>query len=160
MNEKILFIALISCNSFAQNKELNKLFFNIPLYSSRDSIYNFFDNVSFITKEENKYRVTKNGSEIKTFNGFHNKIETIDRMLSSIHFQLSTGTIYKEGASSNRNVVVVSVRYKMNDKKHSEYSYEKIREQIIDVLKLNLTGSGNDIDEKKKKKWEKLLLGS
>lgn len=149
MKKILLFIVLISCNSFAQNKELNKLFFNIPLYSSRDSIYNFFDDASFITKEINKYRVTKNGIEIKTFNGFHNKIETVDRKLDSIRYKLSIGSKSKEGES--KNLIVVSVNYKMNDKKYSEYNYEKIREQIIEVLKLNPTGSAKVVDEKKKK---------
>jgi hypothetical protein len=151
MKKLLLFIVLVSCNSFSQNNELNKLFFNIPLYSSRDSIYNFFDNATFITKEKNKYRVTKNGIEIKTFNGYHNKIETVDKKIDSIHFKLSTGSKSKKGESNNKNLIVVSLNYKINDKRISEDSYEKIKEQIIDVLKLNPTGSNKDVDNKKKK---------
>ena len=161
MKKIVILFLLTSLTSLAQSKELNKIFFNIPLNSSRDSIFSFCENSGFITKVKNKSKVTKQGVEIKIFNGFHNRVETVDTRLDSIQFQLSTGSQSTQGEKGYKNLLVFFLDYVIVDKKDSELKYEELKKQINDILKLKSYG-GITRNEKRKKigKYDDWFLGN
>lgn len=145
----ILFL-ILSYNCFAQKKELNQLFFDIPLHSNRDSIYDFCEKAEFITKNKKKYTLTRHGIPVKLFSGFHNKVETVDTKLDSIHFQLSTGTIIGEEGQPNKDILVFFLDYILTDKKKSELKYEELKTRIDAIVKIE-SYSGISRNEKRKK---------
>ncbi len=140
MKKILILFLLTSLTSLAQSKELNKIFFNIPLNRSRDSIFSFCENSDFITKVKNKHKVTKNGIEVKIFNGFHNKVETVDKRLDSIQFQLSTGSQTTEEEKGYKKLLVFFLDYIIVNKKNSELKYEELKKQINDILNLKSYG--------------------
>lgn len=135
MKKIIVLYLLISYNCLAQNNELNKIFFDIPLHSSRDSIYNFCTNSSFITKVKNRGLLTKKGVEIKTFNGYHNKLESVDSKLDSIQFQLSSGSKTTEGEEGHKELLVFFIDYIISDKKYSKVKYEELKTKLNEFAK-------------------------
>lgn len=76
-----LFLSLL--DSYAQN-DLNQLFFNLPLESSRDSIYSAIKKYGFIEKKSNG-TVSQNDTIIKTFGGYL-KIEPSRNILIAYKF--------------------------------------------------------------------------
>ena len=91
LQNKILLIILLQflslLNSHAQN-DINKLFFNLPLESSRDTIYSSIKKFGFIEKISNR-TISQNDKVIKTFYGY---LDIKNNTADSIKIQLSTGS--------------------------------------------------------------------
>lgn len=88
----ILFLNL--SHSYSQN-DISKLFFSLPLESSRDSIYSSIKKYGFIEKKSHG-TVLRDDNVVKTFSGYLDKNAFRDVLADSIKIQLSLGSITSE----------------------------------------------------------------
>ncbi|MEN2399284.1 hypothetical protein GKZ90_0005820 [Flavobacterium sp. MC2016-06] len=135
-NKKIVIIIihfLSLSNSYAQN-EINQLFFNLPLQSSRDTIYSSIKKYGFIEKHSNR-NVSQNDQIIKTFYGSLDRKSSEKAILAvdSIKIQLSIGSTSSEIDKYYQNLLVVWSYYHFSDPRAAKLFY---RDKKIEIDKI------------------------
>ncbi|KUJ62475.1 hypothetical protein AR687_08465 [Flavobacteriaceae bacterium CRH] len=132
-NKKIVIIIIhFFCllNSYAQN-DINQFFFNLPLQSSRDTIYSSIKKYGFIEKHSNRI-VSQNDQIIKTFYGYlalkwsEKALEAVD----SIKIQLSIGSTSSEIDKYYQNLLIVTSYYNFSDPRAAKLFY---RDKKIEI---------------------------
>lgn len=164
-NKKILIIIIYFLNllsSYAQN-DFNKLFFNLPLEASRDTIYSSIKKYGFIEKHSN-ITVSQNDIIIKTFSGYLDTKASGNIIADSIKIQLSSGSTSVVGDKYYQNLLIVSGYYHFSDGisarkfyKEKRTELEKIKsKKFNDTVKTGLSDKFNDVkDDKKVSIWYK-----
>ena len=128
----ILLFFLSLLNSYAQ-KDINKLFFNLPLESSRDSIYCSIKKYGFIEKSSNR-TVSQNNKIIKTFSGYLD-VKTVGNTLAdSIKIQLSTGSSFIENEKQYQNLLIVWTYHHFSNVKTAKEFYQVKKNEIIKIV--------------------------
>lgn len=126
----IYFLSLL--NSYAQ-KDINKLFFNLPLESSRDSIYSSIQKYGFIEKRSNR-TISQNDKIIKTFYGYLD-VKTLGNTLAdSIKIQLSTGSSYIENDKYYQNLLIVWTYHHFSNVKKAKEFYQVKKKEIKKII--------------------------
>jgi hypothetical protein len=120
------FLSLL--NSFAQN-DINKLFFNLPLDSSRDTIYSSIKKYGFIEKKSNGV-ISQNGEVIKTFSGYLDLKTSRNILTDSIKIQLSTGSSSVENEEYYQNLLIVWSYHHFSNIKIAKKFYRDKKNQI------------------------------
>lgn len=119
-------------NSYAQ-KDINKLFFNLPLESSRDSIYCSIKKYGFIEESTNR-TVSQNNKIIKTFSGYLD-VKTVGNTLAdSIKIQLSTGSSFIENDNYYQNLLIVWTYHHFSNVKTAKEFYRVKKNEIIKIV--------------------------
>lgn len=118
-------------NSYAQN-DINKLFFNLPLESSRDSIYSSIKKYGFIQKHSNR-TVSQDDNIIKTFYGYLDIKRSENVLTDSITIQLSTGGTILEDEKYYQNLLIVWSYYHFSNAKIAKIFY---RDKKIEIEKI------------------------
>lgn len=126
----MLFLSLL--NSYAQN-DINKLFFNLPLESSRDTIYSSIKKYGFIQKKSNK-TVSQNDKIIKTFYGYLDIKEIGKTSADSIKIQLSTGSSSIENEKYYQNLLIVWSYYHFSNIKKAKKLYQSKKNEIEKII--------------------------
>ena len=133
---KILLIILIQflslLNSYAQN-DVNKLFFNLPLESSRDTIYSSIKKYGFIEKHSNR-TISQNGTVIKTFYGYLDIKTSRNILADSIKIQLSTGSTSIENEKYYQNLLIVWTYHHFSNVKAAKEFYQVKKNEIKKIL--------------------------
>ncbi|PIF34742.1 hypothetical protein CLU81_5404 [Flavobacterium sp. 9] len=133
-NKKILIILihfLSLLNSYAQN-DVNKLFFNLPLESNRDTIYSSIKKYGFIEKHSNRI-VSQDDNIIKTFNGYLDTKTSGNVLADSIEIQLSTGGTILENEKYYQNLLIIWSYYHFSNAKTAKIFY---RDKKIEIEKI------------------------
>jgi hypothetical protein len=126
----IYFLSLL--NSYAQ-KDINKLFFNLPLESGRDSIYCSIKKYGFIEESTNR-TVSQNNKIIKTFSGYLD-VKTLGNTLAdSIKIQLSTGSSFIENDNYYQNLLIVWTYHHFSNVKTAKEFYQVKKNEIIKIV--------------------------
>ncbi len=126
----IYFLSLL--NSYAQ-KDINKLFFNLPLESSRDSIYSSIQKYGFIEKRSNR-TISQNDKIIKTFYGYLD-VKTLGNTLAdSIRIQLSTGSSSIENDKYYQNLLIVWIYHHFSNVKKAKEFYQVKKNEIKKII--------------------------
>lgn len=126
----IYFLSLL--NSYAQ-KDINQLFFNLPLESSRDSIYSSIKKYGFIEKSSNR-TVSQNKKIIKTFSGYLD-VKTVGSTLAdSIKIQLSTGSTSIENDNYYQNLLILWTYHHFSNVKTAKEFYQVKKNEIIKIV--------------------------
>lgn len=132
-NLLIILIYLLSLlNSYAQ-KDINKLFFNLPLESSRDSIYLSIQKYGFIEERSNR-TIYQNDKIIKTFYGYLD-VKTLGNTLAdSVKIQLSTGSTFKENDKFYQNLLIVWTYHHFSNVKKAKEFYQAKKNEIKKII--------------------------
>jgi hypothetical protein len=126
----IYFLSLL--NSYAQ-KDINKLFFNLPLESGRDSIYCSIKKYGFIEESTNR-TVSQNNKIIKTFSGYLD-VKTLGNTLAdSIKIQLSTASSFIENDNYYQNLLIVWTYHHFSNVKTAKEFYQVKKNEIIKIV--------------------------
>jgi hypothetical protein len=119
-------------NSYAQ-KDINKLFFNLPLESGRDSIYCSVKKYGFIEESTNR-TVSQNNKIIKTFSGYLD-VKTVGNTLAdSIKIQLSTGSSFIENDNYYQNLLIVWTYHHFSNVKTAKEFYQVKKNEIKKIV--------------------------
>ena len=133
LQNKILLIILLQflslLNSHAQN-DINKLFFNLPLESSRDTIYSSIKKFGFIEKISNR-TISQNDKVIKTFYGY---LDIKNNTADSIKIQLSTGSSSIENEKYYQNLLIVWTYHHFSNVKTAKEFYHVKKNEIKKIL--------------------------
>lgn len=126
----IYFLSLLS--SYAQN-DIRKLFFNLPLESSRDTIYSAIKKYGFIEKKSNRV-VTQDDEIIKIFSGYLDLKTPEKTAADSISIDLSTGSVFRENEKYYHDLLTVKGHYHFFNPRAAKIFY---RDQNIEIEKIN-----------------------
>ncbi|MDR6761933.1 hypothetical protein J2Y38_002144 [Flavobacterium sp. 2755] len=135
-NKKIVIIIihfLCLLNSYAQN-DINQLFFNLPLQSSRDTIYSSIKKYGFIENHRNR-NVFQNDQIIKTFYGYLD-LKSSEKALvavDTIKIQLTIASTSSEIDKYYQNLLIVSSYYHFLDPRAAKLFY---RDKKIEIDKI------------------------
>jgi hypothetical protein len=128
----ILLFFLSLLNSYAQ-KDISKLFFNLPLESSRDSIYCSIEKYGFIEESTNR-TVWQNKKIIKTFSGYLD-VKTLGNTLAdSIKIQLSTASSFIENDNYFQNLLIVWTYHHFSNVKTAKEFYQVKKNEIKKIV--------------------------
>lgn len=134
-------------NSYAQN-DVNKLFFNLPLESSRDSIYSSIKKYGFIQKHSNR-TVSQDDNIIKTFYGYLDIKRSENVLTDSITIQLSTGGTILQDEKYYQNLLIVWSYYHFSNAKTAKIFYRDKKIEIEKITAINPLHYKNFEDNKK-----------
>lgn len=126
----IQFLSLL--NSYAQN-DVNKLFFNLPLESSRDTIYSSIKKYGFIEKHSNR-TISQNDTVIKTFYGYLDIKTSRNILADSIKIQLSTGSTSIENEKYYQNFLIVWSYHHFSNSKTAKNFYKTKKIEIEKII--------------------------
>lgn len=127
-----IFLSSFSLFGHSQKIDLSNLFFNIPIYESRDSIYRFCTQNSIFTEKTKMGKTTRNGIEINTYFGTV-KIDfdsANGQNIDSAQIQLSTGAQRVDGDSIIKYVIPISSSFFFSKKKSAKKYYSKVADQL------------------------------
>ncbi|MFB9077502.1 hypothetical protein ACFFLS_18560 [Flavobacterium procerum] len=147
-NKKIAILIICILNvlsSYAQN-DINRLFFNLPLEASRDTIYSAIKKYGFI-ESGRKGTVSQDDTIIKTFHGYLDTKEPATVLADSIKILLSTGGIVSSEIDKYyQNLLIVWSYYHFSNPKAAKIFYrdKKIEIEKIRSEKLALYSNSND----------------
>ncbi|OIV40617.1 hypothetical protein [Flavobacterium johnsoniae] len=128
----ILLFFLSLLNSYAQ-KDISKLFFNLPLESSRDSIYCSIKKYGFIEESTNR-TVWQNKKIIKTFSGYLD-VKTLGNTLAdSVKIQLSTASSFIENDNYYQNLLIVWNYHHFSNVKTAKEFYQVKKNEIKKIV--------------------------
>ena len=125
----ILFLNL--SHSYSQN-DISRLFFSLPLESSRDSIYSSIKKYGFIEKKSHG-TVLRDDNVVKTFSGYLDKNAFRDVLADSIKIQLSLGSITSEVDKYYHNLLIIWSYYHFSNARAAKIFY---RDKKIEVDKI------------------------
>jgi hypothetical protein len=128
----ILLQFLIVLNLNAQNG-INKIFFNLPLESSRDSIYSAIKTYGFKGIHSNR-TITQNDRLIKTFYGYLDIKSLKETSIDSIKVQLSTGSTSVENEKYYQNLLIVWSYYHFSNVKTAKEFYQVKKNEIKKMI--------------------------
>ena len=126
----IQFLSLF--NSNAQN-DINKLFFDLPLDSSRDSIYSSIKKYGFKEKKSNR-TISQNGRNIKTFYGYLDINTAKNSSVDSIKIQLSTGSSSLENEEYYQNLLIVWNYHHFSNSRTAKKFYQTKKNEIEKII--------------------------
>lgn len=126
----IYFLSLL--NSYAQ-KDINKLFFNLPLESSRDSIYSSIQKYGFIEKRSNR-TMSQNDKIIKTFYGYLDLKTLGNTLADSIKIQLSAGSSSIVNDKYYQNSLIVLTYHHFSNAKNAKEFYQVKKNEIKKII--------------------------
>lgn len=133
---KILLIILIQflslLNSYAQN-DINKLFFNLPLESNRNTIYSSIKKYGFIEKLS-KRTVSQDDKIIKTFYGYLDIQTSRNILADSVKIQLSTGSSSIENEKYYQNLLIVWSYHHFSNIKIAKKFYQAKKIEIEKII--------------------------
>lgn len=127
----ILFIHLTFVG-FSQKEDLANLFFNIPMYESRDSIYAFCIRNQQFKEKSNGYITTRNRDTINTYFGTVQNVNAYfkDYNIDSAKLQVSTGGQKSEGDSAVIFIIPITSYYHFNKKYSAKKFYSQVAKQL------------------------------
>ena len=114
-------------NLYAQN-DINKLFFNLPLESNRDSIYSAIEKFGFI-KEKPNHIVSQNDKIVKTFYGYLD-----NKSSDSTKIQLATRSSFIENEKYYQNLLIVLTYHHFSNIKIAKKTYQKRKREIEKII--------------------------
>ncbi|RKR05339.1 hypothetical protein C8C83_4683 [Flavobacterium sp. 90] len=126
----IYFLSLL--NSYAQN-DVNKLFFNLPLESNRDTIYSSIKKYGFIEKHSNR-TVSQDDNIIKTFDGYLDTKTSGNVLADSIQIQLSTGGTILDDEKYYQNLLIIWSYYHFSNAKTAKIFYRDKKLEIEKII--------------------------
>ena len=126
----IYFFSLL--NSFAQN-DINKLFFNLPLESSRDTIYSSIKKYGFIEKLSNR-TAYQNDKIVNKFYGYLDIKASENNLADSIKIQLSFGSSFIENEKYYQNLLIVWTYHHFSNVKTAKEFYQVKKNEIKKIL--------------------------
>lgn len=119
-------------NSYSQN-DINKLFFNLPLESNRDSIYSSIKKYGFI-EEKSNHTVSQNDKIIKTFYGYLDTKSSTNKLSDSTKIQLSTGSSSIENGKYYQNLLIVWTYHHFSNIKIAKRFYRKRKKELEKII--------------------------
>lgn len=131
---KFLFSALfiiISTTGHSQNNDLSNLFFKVPIYESRDSIYHFCTQ-NYLFKQKKGGKTTRNGNIINTYYGEIQIADTSlrDKNIDSALLQVSTGGQRMAGDTTFIYIIPITSYYYFAKKKSAKIFYSQVADQL------------------------------
>ncbi|MBE8727639.1 hypothetical protein [Flavobacterium hungaricum] len=126
----IYFLSLLS--SYAQN-DINKLFLNLPLEASRDTIYSAIKKYGFIEKKSNGI-VTRDDEIVKTFFGYLDPKTSKNTVADSIYVELTTGSVSTLNEKHYHDLLTLRCHYHFSNPRAAKIFY---RDQNIEIEKIN-----------------------
>ena len=131
--KEIIYLVLLCLSSLvnAQN-EIETLFLDLPINSSRDVIYNRIEKVAVTSQTKNT--IIGRGEKIKTYNGFlnENKKNQINKVSDTISIDLSTGR-RNLGKNTYQDLLIISINYHFSNKQDA-YKFFLKKKKEIDVI--------------------------
>lgn len=107
------------------------LFFDLPIFETRDSIYNFCLQHKQFRERKSEHRTFQQGKEIKTFNGDVLLNSELKRQgIDSIRIQVSTGSLRIDGDTTYRDLLPVKSDYFFSKERTAKRFYKRIISQF------------------------------
>lgn len=131
----VVLILYLSISKVYSQNDINKLFFNLPLESNRNTIYSSIKNYGFI-EEKVSETISQNDSIIKTFYGHLDKEKYIDTLADSIKIQLSTGSSFIENEKYYNNLLIIWTYYHFSNIKTAKKFYKTQKNKISKITSL------------------------
>lgn len=132
-NLLIILLYFLSLSSSNAQKDISRLFFDLPLESSRDTIYSSIKKYGFIEKRSNR-TISQNQKIIKTFYGYLD-VKTLGNTLAdSIQIQLSTGSTSMENEKQYQNLLIVWSYYHFSNTRTAKEFYQVKKNEIIKIV--------------------------
>jgi len=122
----INFLSLL--NVYAQS-DINKLFFNLPLESNRDTIYSSIKKYGFIEKKSNR-TVSQDDKIIKTFYGYLDIKVLKNNLADSIKIQLTSGIRIVENEKYYQSLLIVLNYHHFTNIENAKNFYQSIKKEL------------------------------
>ena len=141
---------MLSFIGYSQNHAVRSLFFNIPIYESRDSIYKFCKQNDLFNEKKNTYKVTRNGKEINTYYG---SVKVLDRILigrkiDSAKVQVATGGQRKERDTTVTYILPITSYYYFTKKRSAKKFFKYVDNQLSTFTNIKTSKAKVFDDEK------------